>query len=107
MPQRLLNNQYNNFILQELIRPYQGMIGLERRVEHLTYHKKYKSPIIFYYYDLLDLVSNEKWFDVCMTRIAKVYTHIDFSFFRTDTIGDLMKKVLLEKGVISLEIGDY
>lgn len=97
----LTNDQYNKFILQHIIRPYQITLGIgDKAIESLTYVSKNKTPICYYYGDLLRAIfENKKWFNLVIDRLSRCYSSIDFSFFRDDNIAALIKIALIEKGV--------
>ncbi len=102
----IYNEQYNNFILKEVIRPFQPMIKDGKRIERLVFEPTDKADE-FYYADLNKLLANYnvgsvEWRTDVISRIAKYYEYIDFSFFPTCPIAATLQRSLMDAGVKQL-----
>lgn len=96
---RLLNEQYTKFILEHVVRPYQGMLGYEKRIERLMFAKT-TDIVSINYADLIVLCSTKTdWFDSVVSRISRCYEAIDFSFFPNEAFAQQLQKSLLIAGV--------
>lgn len=103
---RLLNIQYIQFILDHVVRPYQGMLGYEKRIERLLFVSS-SNPTSINYADLIVLSNTNKfWFDHVIMRLAKCYEAIDFSFFPNEAFADELKKALLNAGIKEINYFD-
>mgnify|MGYP000262279096 CR=1 FL=1 len=97
----LTNNQYFDLVLRDVIRPYQNMIGYEKRVERLHFQMPSTQFGDFNYFDLQKhCFENKEWFETVLNRMSRIYEKIDYSFFpEGDWFADHLKCGLLSKGV--------
>ncbi len=101
----LRNNQYEEFILTHVIRPYQGHLELVERVERLVYSDDSNRKTSFNYCHLIDFYRlDKKWWNLVIVRLSKIYDKIDFSFFPDDEFAIFLKHSLLEMGVKQMKI---
>lgn len=97
---RLLNNQYTQFVLDHVVRPYQGTLGIgEIRAERLVFDRT-NDPAAFNYAELI-VYSNTRadWYDLVIDRLSRCYEAIDFSFFPNEAFAQQLQKSLIAKGV--------
>lgn len=96
---RLYNEQYHDFILSHVIRPYQGMLGLDERVTAIVF-KKSESPVLFNYCDLIMFAhTNKEWWSSVISRLSGCYSAIDYSFFPNEAFAQDLQKALITSGV--------
>lgn len=96
---RLLNTQYTEFILDHVVRPYQNMIGCEKRIERLMFVDT-DDPASFNYSRLVLIYhTNSHWFNVVLERLVCIYEAIDFSFFPNESFAQALQKELIARGV--------
>lgn len=96
---RILNTQYTQFIIEQVVRPYQGMLGYDKRIERLMFVPT-SEPTSFNYADLVNYCSDRPdWFDMVTDRLSKCYEAIDFSFFPNELFAQALTETLLKKGV--------
>lgn len=96
---RLLNDQYTKFVVEQVIRPYQGMLGHEKRIDRLMFVQT-TDPASFNYADLIVYSNtNKEWFDTIIDRLKRCYEAIDFSFFPNEAFADELKNALIRAGV--------
>lgn len=99
---RLLNTQYTQFILDHVVRPYQGMLGYEERIERLMFVRTIEPKSINYADLIIYCNTRLEWFDLVVTRLSKCYEAIDFSFFPNEAFANELQKSLIKAGVKSL-----
>jgi hypothetical protein len=99
---RLLNTQYTKFILEQVVRPYQGMLGYEQRIERLMFVRT-SEPTSFNYAALIIYCNTRvDWFHMVLNRLSKCYEGIDFSFFPNEAFAHELQMALIGKGVKSI-----
>lgn len=96
---RLLNTQYIEFIIEQVARPYQGMLGYDRRIDRLMFVQTSDTASILYANLLIYSNSRKEWFDQVVDRLSRCYEAIDFSFFPNDAFANELQKALISKGV--------
>lgn len=98
--EKLNNRQYEKLIVEEVLRPYQGLIYIDpTRIERLIFNKKVKSGE-FDYCALIFLVDTEPgWWACVIDRLSRCYSEIDFSFFPNEAFAQTLMKALIKKGV--------
>lgn len=105
----LINSQYHEFILGQILRPYQGMLGLEKRIEFMTYVTFGKNEKTFNYFLLENYACEEQykeWFETVLERLSKIYKQCDYSFFpQDDFFANTLKRRMIEVGII--EVSPY
>jgi hypothetical protein len=96
---RLLNTQYTQFIIEQVVRPYQSMLGYEKRIERLMFVRS-DEPTSFNYADLIIFCNTRfEWFNLVISRLSKCYEAIDFSFFPNEAFAQELQKALIKAGV--------
>ena len=95
------NEQYHNFVLSQIVRPMQGMLGIEKRVEDLRYKPFGKNDTTLNYFELQNWVwEKEEWFNVVIQRLSKCYRSCDYSFFpQEDFFANALKQRMIEAGI--------
>lgn len=99
--EHLNNDQYDNFILTQVVRPYLNVLYDDHPyVEKIGYSNRSTSMATFEYSSLYDLAMlNPEWLEMVTSRLSKIYSQIDFSFFPEDEFADLLKMELVAKGI--------
>lgn len=105
----LANSQYHEFILGQIVRPYQGMLGFEKRIESMRYVPFGKNATTFNYFLLINYAWEEQykdWFETVLERLSKIYKQCDYSFFpQDDFFANTLKRRMIEVGII--EVSPY
>jgi hypothetical protein len=105
----LRNSQYHEFILGQIVRPYQSMLGFEKRIESMRYVPFGKNETTFNYFVLANYAWEEqykKWFETVLERLSKIYKQCDYSFFpQDDLFANTLKRRMIEVGII--EVSPY
>lgn len=116
MEKVLLNEQYHEFILSQVVRPYQGMLGREKRIENLRYVPFGGGETSFNYFELqnyawefemLNAGEYKTWFEAVIERLSKIYKQCDYSFFpQNDLFANTLKRRMIDAGIKSID-NDY
>lgn len=97
------NEQYHEFILSEIIRPYQGMLGFEKRIEEIRYVPFGKNETTFNYFTLVNYAWEDQykeWFENVLERLSKIYKQCDYSFFPSeDFFANTLKRRMIDVGI--------
>jgi hypothetical protein len=92
------NEQYENFILSHVVRPYQGMLWVgEKTIKRIVFRPEESNQEINY--KLLICHIGREWFSLVVKRISKIYKVIDFSFFPNDQFARTLRAELIKSGV--------
>ena len=96
----LNNTQYTSLVIEQVLRPYQGLITIDpTRIERLVFNKIAK-PGEFDYCALIFLVhTNPGWWTCVIDRLAKIYSRVDFGFFPNESFAQTLMKELINKGI--------
>lgn len=98
----LKNDQYYEFILTHIVRPYQTMIGYKKRIERISY-KASKSETTINYFVLQNYAWEEQyreWFNCVIDRLSRIYNQCDYSFFpRDDFFANTLKRRMIDSGI--------
>lgn len=107
MKKVLLNEQYPEFILTHVVRPYQGMLGREKTITHLRYVPFGDNETGLNYFELQNYAweaKYEEWFKSVIERLAKIYKQCDYSFFpQDDFFANTLKRKMIEAGIKGIE----
>ena len=99
----LRNDQYHEFVLGQIVRPYQGMLGREKRIENMRYVPFGKNERTINYFELQNYAWEEqykKWFEAVLERLSKIYKQCDYSFFpQDDFFANTLKRKMIEVGI--------
>ncbi len=99
----LRNDQYHEFVLGQIVRPYQGMLGREKRIENMRYVPFVKNETTINYFELQNYAWEEqykKWFEAVLERLSKIYKQCDYSFFpQDDFFANTLKRRMIEVGI--------
>ena len=99
----LRNDQYHEFVLGQIVRPYQGMLGFEKRIENMRYVPFGKNETTINYFTLQNYAWEEKykkWFETVLERLSKIYKQCDYSFFpQDDFFANTLKRRMIEAGI--------
>lgn len=88
------NTLWEDFVLGQIIRPFQTMAGFgDKRVEVLT-KQMYRSL-----HPMLIDPNYRDWTMSTLNRIARAFPEIDVSFFPEDELGLFMREILNRMGV--------
>ena len=97
------NEQYHEFILSQIVRPYQRGLGREKRVEAMRYKPFGKNETTINYFELQNYAWEEQykeWFETVINRLAKCYKQCDYSFFpQNDFFANTLKRRMIEAGI--------
>ena len=99
----LRNDQYHDFVLGQIVRPYQGMLGFKKRIESMRYVPFGKNETTINYFTLQNYAWEEqykKWFETVLERLSKIYKQCDYSFFpQDDFFANTLKRRMIEVGI--------
>jgi hypothetical protein len=99
----LRNDQYHEFVLGQIVRPYQGMLGREKRIENMRYVPFGKNETTINYFELQNYALEEqykKWFEAVLERLSRIYKQCDYSFFpKDDFFANTLKRRMIEVGI--------
>lgn len=103
----IINTQYHEFILSQIVRPYQKTLGFEKRIESMRYVPSGKNETTFNYFLLIDYSEQYKeWFETTLERLSKIYKQCDYSFFpQDDFFANTLKRRMIGVGII--EVSPY
>jgi hypothetical protein len=87
----LENKTYKDFVLMHILRPYQNMIGIEKRIEKFNSYTYERLPKL--------CKKNPEWENCVFNRISRIYSHIEESIFPSDETGIYIKNKLQEYGI--------
>ena len=97
------NDQYHEFILSHIVRPYQTMIGREKRIEGMRYKPFGKNETTINYFELQNYAWEEQykeWFNCVLDRLSRIYKQCDYSFFpQDDFFANTLKRRMIEAGI--------
>ena len=97
------NDQYHEFILSHIVRPYQTMIGREKRIEGMRYKPFGKNETTINYFELQNYAWEEQykeWFNCILDRLSRIYKQCDYSFFpQDDFFANTLKRRMIEAGI--------
>jgi hypothetical protein len=97
------NEQYHEFILTHIVRPYQTMIGREKRVEGMRYKPFGKNETTINYFELQNYAWEEQykeWFETVLNRLSRIYNQCDYSFFpQDDFFANTLKRRMIDVGI--------
>ena len=97
------NDQYHEFILSHIVRPYQTMIGREKRIEGMRYKPFGKNETTINYFELQNYAWEEQykeWFNCVLDRLSRIYKQCDYSFFpQDDFFFFLLKRRMIKAGI--------
>ncbi len=87
----LVRGEWQQWVLQHIMRPYQTMLGFEKRFEEFDFN----------FYTHIDhfMRQNPEWTACVFDRIAQIYDHIDADFFPRHRIRNLIMQELQNRGV--------
>lgn len=96
----LHNEQYTQFIINHVIKPYQSKImDGKANIKTLCFNSP-RTNTEFNYECLINLIDhNPEWWELVIDRLSRIYTKIDFSFFPDERFAHKFKKALYNKGV--------
>ena len=97
------NTQYLNFVLKEIVKPYQSMISDKERITHFVFNET-KHKTAYNYWDLQFAFNSVNWREHVISRLLNIYSGIDFSFFPDDKISNLIQYHLVKNGMKALSI---
>lgn len=103
----LRNTQYEEFILKEVIRPFQGIIPVVlngKRITGLCFETQFDENSTSFYYPNLRDMRYSAWWELTIDRLSRIYSEIDFSFFPMDDFSILLKHALKDKGVKEMNV---
>ena len=100
------NEQYHEFILSQIVRPYQRGLGREKRVEAMRYKPFGKNETTINYFELQNYAWEEQykeWFETVIDRLANCYKQCDYSFFpQDDFFANTLKRRMIEAGIVDV-----
>lgn len=99
----LRNDQYSEFVLRQIVRPFQGMLGFEKRIEIIRYVPFGENETSINYFTLQNYAKEKiykKWFETVLERLSKIYKECDYSFFPNhDFFAETLKRRMIEVGI--------
>lgn len=97
MKQKLTIINYGEFVLDNILRPYQLTLGFENRIKDSEFTEAYKA--------ILETgANNTKWKEMVFGRLFEIYDKIDFSFFPNDATAEFIKEELIRRGVLDITL---
>jgi len=82
---------YSEFVLCNILRPYQRTLGWKKRIEDKDF--------IAAYDNIMQHAKNPEWVKLVFNRLSEIYKQIDVSFFPNDDVAAFIKEQLLANGV--------
>ena len=85
----LENKTLKNFLLKDIIRPYQNMLGINEKET-----KKF-DWIRDYYMIPNYITAHPEWWKITIERLSRIYCRIDISIFPIDQTADIIIQGLM------------
>jgi hypothetical protein len=87
----LIRQEWTKFVLENIMRPYQNMLGFEQRFEKYDYE---------FYHSIRQFASKcPEWADAVFSRLAQIYDYVDPDFFPPSPTRDYIMEELAKHGV--------